>query len=72
MVVAELLPLLQELSYTDKLQILHFLTSELLNDAGLSTGEKPNGASIPSLHNSFEAAAVLAQALAEHQATTHG
>jgi hypothetical protein len=72
MIVAELLPLLQELSYTDKLQILHLLTSELLNEADISTVEKPNGISISSQHNSFEAAAVLAQALAEHQATTHG
>jgi hypothetical protein len=72
MSVAELLPLLQKLSYTDKLQILHLLTSELLNEAGLSAEKTQNGAYISSLHDSFEAAAVLAQALAEHQAITHG
>jgi hypothetical protein len=72
MIAAELLPLLQELSYRDKLQILHFLTIELLNDADISTVEKLNGISTSSQNNSFEAAAVLAQALAEHQATAHG
>ncbi len=70
--IAELIPHLKQLSQTDKLQILHFLTSELLNDAGVAVAENSNETSISKGHNSFQAAAILTKALEEHQAKIHG
>ncbi len=72
MPLTELLPQLKGLSYTDKLQLLHFLITELLNEAGVTPLDTQEGVAIPNLQNSFEAAAVLAKALAEHQAAKHG
>lgn len=72
MLLAELLPFLKELPQTDKLRLLHFLTSELLKDAGLTPLEDHHQPSVPDLSDSFEAAAVLAKALVEHRSTTHG
>lgn len=68
----ELLPLLKELSHTEKLQLLHLLSSELLKDTALAPLEATDGVSMPNLYDSFEAAAVLAKALAEKQSATHG
>jgi hypothetical protein len=74
MQLAELLPHLKQLSYTDKLQVLHFLTSELFNDAGLTAVGQQNQEEVfvPKEHNSFEAAAVLTKALEEHRAAING
>lgn len=72
MPLTELLPLLKELSYSDKLQLLHLLSTELLLDAGLAPSKAKVGVSVPNLYDSFEAAAVLAKALAEEQSVKHG
>lgn len=72
MPLTELLPLLKELSYTDKLQLLHLLSTELLKDAGLAPLEAQDMESMPDLSNSVEAAVVLAKALAEEQSVKHG
>lgn len=72
MSLAEVLPLLKELSHTDKLLLLHFLTSELLTDAGLTPLGTQSNLSSPALYDSFGAAAVLAKALADEQEAKHG
>ena len=72
MPLTELLPLIKELSYTDKLQLLHLLSSELLKDAGLALSKAQEEVSLPDLSDSFEAAAVLAKALEEEQSVKHG
>jgi hypothetical protein len=72
MPLTEFLLQLKGLSYTDKLQLLHFLITELLNEAGVTPLDTQEGVAIPNRENSFEAAAVLAKALAEHQAAKHG
>jgi hypothetical protein len=68
----ELVPALKELSYSDKLLLLHFLVNELLKDAGLTPLDDQEKIHSQGLHDSFEAAAVLAKALAEEKAATHG
>lgn len=72
MPLSELLPLVKELSHTDRLLLLHFLTSELIKDASLIPLGDRDKISIPNLHDSFEAAAVLAEALAQEKAAIHG
>lgn len=73
MPLTELLPHLKELSQDDKLLLLHFLVSEMLNESGLVPLDNQNKTSNLGLHDSFEAAAVLAQALAEaKKAPTNG
>lgn len=72
MPLTELLPLIKELSHTDKLQLLHLLSTDLLKDAGLVPSKAQDVESMPDLSDSFEAAAVLAKALAEEQSVTHG
>jgi hypothetical protein len=73
MQLAELLPHIKQLSYTDKLQLLDFLTSALLCDAGLTAvGLQKEEMFIPEDHNSFKAAAVLTKALEEHKAAVNG
>lgn len=71
MPLTELLPLLKELSHTDKLQLLHLLSTELLKDA-VPLSKAQEEVSLPDLSDSFEAAAVLAKALAEEQSVKHG
>lgn len=70
----ELVPLLKELSYADKLLLLHFLVAELLKESGLNPLDVRDQDSVASqgLYDSFEAAAVLAKALAEEKVATHG
>lgn len=62
-------PLLKQLSYSDKLLLLNFLVAELLKDSGIASIQDD----LPrqGLHDSFEAAAILAQALKEKQELTH-
>ena len=72
MPLTEIIPLVKELSDRDRLLLLHFLTSELLKDANLIPLGDRDKISIPNLHDSFEAAAVLAKALAEEKAGIHG
>jgi hypothetical protein len=59
MSLAEVLPLVKELSYTDEFLLLHLLTSELLRDAGLTPLETQSNLSSLALYDSFEAAAIL-------------
>ncbi|NJK72949.1 MAG: hypothetical protein HC942_00750 [Microcoleus sp. SU_5_6] len=72
MPVTEILPLLKELSPSDKLLLVHFLVTELLNGSGLIPLGDRDKTSSQGLYDSFEAAAVLAKALAEEKAKTHG
>jgi hypothetical protein len=72
MSLTEVVPLLQELSYSDKLLLLHFLVTELLKDSDLAPLDVQGKVASQGLHDSFEAAAVLAQALAEEKVVTHG
>jgi hypothetical protein len=72
MSLTELVPLLKELSHSDKLLLLHFLVSELLKESGLASLDTQGKVANQDLYNSFEAAAVLAKALAEEKAATHG
>ena len=70
----ELVPLLKELSYSDKLLILHLLVAELLKESDLTPLDNQNQEKITNLglYDSFEAAAVLAKALTEEKVITHG
>ncbi|MCY7382021.1 MAG: hypothetical protein LH628_05440 [Microcoleus sp. CAN_BIN18] len=74
MPLIELAPLLKELSYSDKLMLLHFLVAELLKESGLTPLDIQDQGKVASqgLHDSFEAAAVLAKALTEEKVATHG
>ncbi|PSB02323.1 hypothetical protein C7B64_13785 [Merismopedia glauca CCAP 1448/3] len=74
MSLIDLTPLLKELSYSDKLLLLHFLVAELLKESGLNPLEIQDRDNVASqgLYDSFEAAAVLAKALAEEKVPTHG
>lgn len=72
MLLTELAPILEELSYADKLLLLHFLVAELLKESGLTPLDAQSNGASQGLHDSFEAAAVLAKALAEEKVTTHG
>lgn len=68
----ELVPLLKELSHSDKLLLLHFLITELLKESNLVPLDAQSQVASQGLHDSFEAAAVLAKALEEEKAATHG
>lgn len=68
----ELVPLLKELSYSDKLLLLHSLVAELLKESELVPLDVQAKVASQGLHDSFEAAAVLAKALAEENVATHG
>ncbi|KAF3886568.1 MULTISPECIES: hypothetical protein [Nostocales] len=72
MPLTELMPLLKELSHSDKLLLLHFLVTELLKESGLASLDTQDRVASQGLYDSFEAAAVLAKALVEEKATTHG
>jgi len=68
----ELTPLLKDLSHSDKLLLLHLLVEELLEESGLIPLEAQSRVDRQGLHDSFEAAAVLAKALAEEKTAIHG
>ncbi len=72
MPLTELVPLLKELSRSDKLLLLHFLIAELLKESDLVPLDAQGKVASQGLHDSFEAAAVLARALKEEKAATHG
>jgi hypothetical protein len=72
MPLTELVPLLKELSRSDKLLLLHFLIAELLKESDLVPLDAQGKVASQGLHDSFEAAAVLARALEEEKAATHG
>ncbi|NEQ70736.1 MAG: hypothetical protein F6K21_35640 [Symploca sp. SIO2D2] len=71
MSLTEFMPLIKELSYSDKLLLLNFLATELLKESGLVPLENQGKVASQGLHDSFEAAAVLAKALAEEKVRTH-
>ena len=68
----ELVPLLKELSHSDKLLLLNFLAAELLRELGLVPLDAQSRVASQGLYDSFEAAAILAKALAEEKVATHG
>jgi hypothetical protein len=72
MPLTELVPLLKELSHSDKLLLLHFLITELLKESELVPLDAQGKVASQGLHDSFEAAAALAKALEEEKAATHG
>lgn len=72
MPLTKLAPLLQELSYADKLLLLHFLIAELLKESGLVPLDAQGKVASQGLHDSFEGAVVLAKALTEEKVATHG
>lgn len=72
MPLAELMPFLKELSQSEKLLLINYLTAELLEESGLVPLNSHNKVASQGLHDSFEAAAVLAKALAEGNTATHG
>ena len=55
-----------------KLLLLNFLVAELLKDSGIVPMSIQDDLPRQGLHDSFEAAAILAQALKEKQELTHG
>lgn len=65
MPLTQLVPILQELSHSDKLLLLDCLVSELLKESGLVPLDAQGKVTSQGLYDSFEAAAVLAKALAE-------
>ena len=68
MPLTEILPLLKKWSHSDQLLLLNFVVAELLNESGLIPLDVQNKVASQGLHDSFEAAAVLAKALAEEKA----
>lgn len=80
MELTQLIPTIRELSSTDRLLLLQFLVNDLVREAGLTPlniGQEPtkSNQNIPTgygLHDSFEAVAILATALAAKKATVHG
>lgn len=74
MPLPKLITLLKELSYSNKLLLLQFLVAELLEESGLTPldGQNKDKVASQGLHDSFEAAAVLAKALKEEKVTTYG
>ncbi|OYE01253.1 hypothetical protein [Nostoc sp. 'Peltigera membranacea cyanobiont' 232] len=72
MLLTELIPLVKKLSHTDKLLLIHFLAAELLKESSLVPLDAQDKVASLGLYDSFEAAAVLAKALAEEKAATHG
>jgi hypothetical protein len=72
MPLIEVLPLLKELSHSDKILLLHFLVTELLKESNLAPLDTEDRTSSQGLYDSFEAAAVLAKALAEEKTAKHG
>lgn len=72
MLLTELIPLVKELSHTDKLLLMHLLATELLKESSLVPLDAQDKITSLGLHDSFEAAAVLAKALAEEKAATDG
>jgi len=68
----QFVPMLRQLSSSDKLLLLNFLVSELLRESGIVPLSIQDDLPRQGLHNSFEAAAILAQALKEKQELTPG
>lgn len=68
----ELIPLIRELSHSDKLLLLQWLTTQVLKESDLTPLDEEGKVNSFGLNDSFEAASVLAQALAEEKATAHG
>jgi hypothetical protein len=69
MTLAELIPSVQSLSQEDKILLLNLVTSELTQAVGVVSSD-PQTTLNPGhgLHDSYEAAAILAQFLANEQA----
>jgi hypothetical protein len=68
MTLTELIPGVKSLSYDDKILLLNLVTGELVKDAGLASVTQVPVTAGSGFHDSYEAAAVLAQFLADHQA----
>ncbi len=65
-------PMLRQLSHSDKLLLLNLLVAELLRESGIVPLSIQDDLPRQGLHDSFEAAAILAQALKENQELIHG
>jgi hypothetical protein len=72
MLTTQIAPIIKQLSYSEKLLLLNFLVAEMLEESGLMPLPTQDNFSSQGLHDSFEAAAILAQALKENQELTHG
>ena len=80
MELIQLIPTVRELSSTDRLLLLQFLVNDLVRESGLTPltieGDYPEpNQNIPTsygLHDSFEAASILATALEVKKAQVHG
>ena len=72
MLTTQLAPLIRQLSHSEKLLLLNLLVSELLEESGLVPLSTQDESTSQGLHNSFEAAAILSQALAEKKELVHG
>ena len=79
MELTQIIPTVRELSSTDRLLLLQFLVNDLVREAGLiplTIGEDypESNRNIPTsygLHDSFDAAAILATALEAKKAKVH-
>jgi len=72
MQLAELLPHLKHWPHADKLLLLHFIQSELLQESHIIPLENQSKLSSTNFYNYFESAAVLAKALSDEKAVKHG
>ena len=72
MSISTILPQVKELPHSDKLLLLHFLVTEILQESNLVPLDTQGKVTRQGLHDSFEAAAVLAQALTEEKVAIHG
>lgn len=72
--ITQVIPMLRQLSHSDKLLLLNFLVTELLRESGIVPMSIPDDFPRQGLHDSFDAAAILAQALKEEKQheLTHG
>ena len=71
MLTTQIAPIVRQLSYSEKLLLLNFLVAELLQESGLLPLPTQDNFPNQGLHDSFEAAAILAQALKDNQELTH-
>jgi hypothetical protein len=72
MLTTQVVPLLRQLSHTEKLLLLNLLVADLLNESGLTPLSIQHSPTSQGLHDSFEAAAILSQMLANKKELTHG
>lgn len=72
MLTTQVIPLLKQLSYSEKLLLVNLLVAELLDESGLTPLPVEQKAVNQGLHDSFEAAAILAKVLTQNKELAHG